>query len=231
MLRTKKTKMNKNLTSCHKELLSNAKDNQGRKVVNPMKVIPSVLLEQRGRSLYLSLEVSEKISQRRWTAYTMPSGCHLKRSKGKEVLIGKARQKKSRHMIMACRHGGYLPGFPRSRGGSWDTALAVLKPGKSYANQDELVIVQGNCIPLVGQDECFEKEWITHSEVHYCYFFLGMWCVHMCASEYKWNPKRPFFHVFPTFLKHFWAPSCSENEPRPVFQSKHILQARQPLNT
>lgn len=79
--------------------------------------------------------------------------------------------------------GGHLPCFPR--GGSWDTALAVLKPRKSQTNQDELVRAQGNRIPLVGQDQCFEKEKSgSHSEVHYCgmTFFRNVMCVYACKG-------------------------------------------------
>lgn len=84
MLGTKKTKMDKNLTSFPKELLSNGRNNQGSNVVNFVKVMPSVLLEHKGRTTYFCPEVSEKVSQKRWSAQAKPSSYSLKRSKDKE---------------------------------------------------------------------------------------------------------------------------------------------------
>lgn len=52
-------------------------------MVKYVKVIPSVFLEQR-RSTYLQLELSEKVSQRRWIAWAKISSYSLKINQGKK---------------------------------------------------------------------------------------------------------------------------------------------------
>lgn len=51
------------LTSCPKELLSNGRNNKGSNVINPIKVISSVLWEKRQKSTYLNQEVSENFME------------------------------------------------------------------------------------------------------------------------------------------------------------------------
>lgn len=64
MLGRKKTGMNKNLTFCHKKSLFNVKKQLRGNVVNSIKVIPNVLLEQKEKSSYLHLEVPESVTEK-----------------------------------------------------------------------------------------------------------------------------------------------------------------------